>query len=219
MVYTVTIVGADDSVSPYDLATISQKYPFVEWGINVSLNPKPGNPSPFWLYELIKISDKVRLLGILKDEWESDFINGMISLKEKAPTLWNVFGRIQVDITNGYGCIEDSVQLMHDKEVVLFTDHLSNIKNIKSTIPLLPVGSKYSGNCGYYLKFDEDALIDMDSDCWVSVYEVPYTDGTFDLLKVEGFLDKIEEHVTNDSWIDSLLKTPSAKRMLSEVLV
>ena len=35
MISTVSILGVDDSVSPEDLADISQKYPFVEWGVNL----------------------------------------------------------------------------------------------------------------------------------------------------------------------------------------
>jgi len=48
---TVTITGADDGVDPSDLLSLSQRYPFVEWGVLVSWK-RYGTlryPSPQWI--------------------------------------------------------------------------------------------------------------------------------------------------------------------------
>lgn len=53
----VTMTGADDSVSPRQLATISEEFPFVEWGILLSRSStgRPRFPSLDWLRELHRI--------------------------------------------------------------------------------------------------------------------------------------------------------------------
>jgi hypothetical protein len=52
----VTITGADDSVTPHSLFTISQAYPFVEWGILSSFARgrfgAPRSPSLTWIKDL-----------------------------------------------------------------------------------------------------------------------------------------------------------------------
>ena len=51
----VTITGADDQIEPSDLMDLSNKYPFVEWGLLLSVNQqgKPRYPSKPWLFSLI----------------------------------------------------------------------------------------------------------------------------------------------------------------------
>ncbi len=52
----ITLTGADDTISPLDLASISKDYPFVEWGILFSANKQGQNryPSNSWLEKLDK---------------------------------------------------------------------------------------------------------------------------------------------------------------------
>jgi hypothetical protein len=54
----VTLTGADDSVNPMDLAKLSRRYPFVEWGILVSRSQsfQPRWPSPRWIRALQDIA-------------------------------------------------------------------------------------------------------------------------------------------------------------------
>lgn len=49
-----TMTGADDSIKPQDLIPISEKYPFVEWGILRSRSQNGGNrfPSQAWVTKL-----------------------------------------------------------------------------------------------------------------------------------------------------------------------
>jgi phosphoribosylanthranilate isomerase len=60
----VTITGADDSVKPEDLVKITERYPFVEWGILASKSQagSPRFPSPSWISELVRIK-RVPKLG------------------------------------------------------------------------------------------------------------------------------------------------------------
>lgn len=51
----VTITGSDDRVSPEDLIDLTNKYPFVEWGILFSSKgSKPRYPSAGWINEIVK---------------------------------------------------------------------------------------------------------------------------------------------------------------------
>jgi hypothetical protein len=51
----VTVTGADDSVTPYQLIELAQEFPFVEFGILISrgsMGERPRFPSSKWLSEL-----------------------------------------------------------------------------------------------------------------------------------------------------------------------
>lgn len=227
MISTVSIIGVDDSVSPTDLADISQTYPFVEWGINLSPSTKsiPGYPSDEWLEDLLNQTDTLRLRGILQDRWLRDILQGSLSMKEENPQLWNVLQRIQIDITSGYGHVLEALQLIPDKEAILVTNSNDLINEIGlNAHPLLPKnkfdcsGCQHHGYCGYSLK---DSDIDMvisrsDNNFWISV-DGFRTDGiTLDLLKIEQFLNCTEDKVTKDSWFKALLQTHKIQRRFSE---
>lgn len=63
MLTNVTLTGADDSVDPENMIRLSEKYPFVEWGILVGSNSEtPRFPSHRWLREL---ADKVASSGVV----------------------------------------------------------------------------------------------------------------------------------------------------------
>lgn len=67
----VTITGADDTIYPSDLEKLSQKYPYVEWGILISgkMTGTPRFPSFLWqdatrqLAERKKIRTSIHLCG------------------------------------------------------------------------------------------------------------------------------------------------------------
>jgi hypothetical protein len=56
----VTITGADDGVSPKDLAVLSVAYPFVEWGILFSMKRfgVARYPHPDWVGELLHVKEE-----------------------------------------------------------------------------------------------------------------------------------------------------------------
>ena len=97
---TITITGADDHVNPEDLAFLSEKYPFVEWGILLSETRKGTNrfPSSFWMERLKKYKDQLRLSGHLCGRWLGDMMKtGTNSFKQENPDLWALFKRIQLN--------------------------------------------------------------------------------------------------------------------------
>jgi len=54
----VTITGADDRTDPTELARLSQRYPFVEWGVLIVEGEAgaPRHPSPQWRQRLAEIA-------------------------------------------------------------------------------------------------------------------------------------------------------------------
>ena len=54
---TVTLTGADDRIEVRDLLYLSYRYPFVEWGVLVSLTRAgtPRYPSESWIEELLAV--------------------------------------------------------------------------------------------------------------------------------------------------------------------
>jgi len=56
----VTITGADDRTDPAELARLSRRYPFVEWGILISENEAgaPRHPGPEWRQRLADLAAK-----------------------------------------------------------------------------------------------------------------------------------------------------------------
>lgn len=217
-------MGVDDSVAPEDLADISQKYPFVEWGVNLCSNcvTMPSYPSDEWLKELLSYADRIRLRGVLRSRWERDILAGNLSLKVEKPKLWDALHRIQVDIRRGHGNLIESLQLIPDKEAVLETENPENIiigTQLNAHL-LLPKDKMFMfpGYCGYSL-MDEDVELVCGHHglFWISVDGFRSNDGiTMDLLKVEEILDLTEDHVTNDSWIKALLQTSAVQKRFSE---
>lgn len=55
MLTTVTLTGADASVDPENLATLSQEFPFVEWGILIGSGVGNRFPPIDWIRDLIEV--------------------------------------------------------------------------------------------------------------------------------------------------------------------
>lgn len=222
MISTISIVGVDDSISPSDLVDISIKYPFVEWGVNLHPSPKqrPSVPSESWLEELLTVADKLRLLGVLQGRWLCDIKQGVLSIKQERPDLWDIFQRIKIDVTNGLDKVIESVQLISDKHVIMSTNDTLNIYDDKLDIyPLFPRDRLFTGygNCGYQiLPKDIDIVKKVGAGNWVEL-ECHREDGvTIDLFEMEKWLDLFEENIPNDSWISALLETKAIKKRFSE---
>jgi hypothetical protein len=223
MISTVSIMGVDDSVAPEDLADISQKYPFVEWGVNLCSNcvMMPSYPSDEWLEELLSYADRIRLRGVLRGRWERDILAGNLSLKVEKPKLWDALHRIQVDIRRGHKNLIESLQLIPDKEAVLEAAHpQSIIIGAQLNAHLLLPRDKlfmFPGYCGYSLMDGDVELACGRHDLfWINVDGFRSDGITMDLLKVEEVLDLTEDHVTNDSWVKALLQTSAVQKRFSE---
>ena len=57
-IYRISIAGADDAVRPEALAALSDRFPFVEWGILLSRpeTVRERYPSLAWIAELTALS-------------------------------------------------------------------------------------------------------------------------------------------------------------------
>ena len=218
MLSTVSILGVDDSISSRDLEEISNLYPFVEWGINLhsSIEPQATYPSEEWLEELSSAKTPLHVRGVLHGRWESDMLDGNLSLKTEQPKLWDMLSRIQVDIRKGPKNIIESLQLIPDKEVVLRA-RMPNKAITGARLDahhLLPRNRlfTYPEYCGYALSDKDVELITRPdvlpaSKCWISVDGFRKHNGSMDLLKVEKFLDTVEEKIPDDNWLKSLICT------------
>lgn len=111
IVNLVTITGADDSVHPFDLASLSFKYPFVEWGILLSRS-NMGTvrfPSENWLKELFEIYERMkfsaqsnktpsfRLCGHLCGKWVREVCEGNWCWIDELDNVESMFDRIQLN--------------------------------------------------------------------------------------------------------------------------
>ena len=76
----VTITGADDSTNPFWIEKISSRYPFVEWGILVSLSSagSPRFPSKNWINQLFRLvnHNSVNLSMHVCGRWVRDICKG-----------------------------------------------------------------------------------------------------------------------------------------------
>jgi len=91
----VTMTGADESVKVTDLLALSEKYPFVEWGILASRNSAGGYrfPSHEWMLGIPENTDKFSMH--LCGSWVRQLLNGE---PDGLPTqLLSRFHRIQLN--------------------------------------------------------------------------------------------------------------------------
>lgn len=210
MISTVSIVGVDHHVCPEYLARISQEYPFVEWALDI----KDELFSSDWLNTLIELSDKLRLRGILHDQWNHDMMHGNLSLKVENPSLWDSFQRIQVDNTNDNPHLIDSIQLISDKNIII-TNKNEDLDKFNTCL-LLPRSyfpHHHYSSCGYsILENDIDFVLGSVEDFWVSV---DFSSNPLDLFKVEELLDKVEDSIEPASWMGGLLQMKAVTKRLS----
>lgn len=222
MISTVSICGVDDSILPEEMVEISAKYPFVEWGVHLCSHtgPRSGYPSDEWLRELQLHTDQLRIRGILHGRWERDMLDGKLSIKAERPDIWDTIHRIQVDIRNGYTNLIEALQLIPDKEIVLYSDGYQEIMGMQlNAFPLFSnTNTNYGEYCGRAINSKDLSLVSgyPKDRFWISVDGFRNNDGiTMDLLKVERFLDTAEEFVTMDSWFTALLQTGKVQKRFS----
>ena len=108
MIKIVTITGADYSILPERLFSISEKFPFVEWAILISRKSIGQHrfPPMHWIKELLRLNNEsilhnkgslnlsLHLCGSYVSELlaaDSDFIDGELD------EIWNAFSRVQIN--------------------------------------------------------------------------------------------------------------------------
>ena len=97
----VTITGADDSIKPSDLIEISNKYPFVEWGILFSANKlgTPRYPTKEWLQELYSTvkGERINLSAHFCGGYASSILLGTFNALANIGIKMDIFNRYQVN--------------------------------------------------------------------------------------------------------------------------
>lgn len=133
----VTMTGADDSIPIQWLFEISNKYPFVEWGILLSRKSKGANrfPSQLFLDTLYKYdtgySDVplVKFSGHLCGSYVKEILMGDFYFIEEIGHAWKLFQRVQIN-THGIAHNHDAINMLAalksiDKEIIFQYDNVN----------------------------------------------------------------------------------------------
>lgn len=98
----VTITGADNSIKPTDLIPLTERFPFVEWGILVSKSQEGSYrfPSLSWIEQLSEVrkqNPKMMLSGHICGRWVRDICDGNWSIAADRPKYMATFQRFQLN--------------------------------------------------------------------------------------------------------------------------
>lgn len=123
VIRTVTITGADNKTNQRDLATLSKKFPFVEWGILISKNSEGLSrfPSHYWIKKLFtyNLNLSCHVCGTLV----RSLLKGSLELNLE---LLDSFNRIQLNfhVENVKVDIDSFSQLLKDigKDIIFQMD-------------------------------------------------------------------------------------------------
>lgn len=109
LLHTATVTGADDSIRPQDLVSLTRDFPYVEWGLLLSQHNEvaPRFPSRKWLSEVVEL--QLPLSGHLCGRWVRDLVlNGEWSFLEAMPEpIWQRFSRLQLNFADRFHYAED----------------------------------------------------------------------------------------------------------------
>lgn len=117
----VTFTGADDSIQPNDLISISKDYPFVEWGILFSKNQGNRYPSEDWIYNLVcqkahaiqKDNDLTfNLSGHLCGAYAKELLKGRLTLNDQQYPLTEAFGRFQINMG------QEAIEILNKEKII-----------------------------------------------------------------------------------------------------
>ncbi|MCL4404253.1 hypothetical protein M1432_02835 [Patescibacteria group bacterium] len=101
IVRIVTVTGADDSIQPEELVEVADNFPFVEFGILLSSDPKGSTrfPSRAWLEELfsMQLHHMLQLSGHLCGSWVKDLCLGSPRCFDELDELAFMFDRFQLN--------------------------------------------------------------------------------------------------------------------------
>lgn len=111
----VTITGADESVTPYDLCELSDAFPWVEWGVLLSATREGKEaryPARGWIDNLLeRASGTVSFAGHLCGQWSRDAIGGPFLWAMARPGHFLRFRRLQF---NGAECSAATLDRLGD---------------------------------------------------------------------------------------------------------
>jgi hypothetical protein len=150
----VTITGADDSIEPEALIPLTEKYPFVEWGILFSGSRQggPRYPSDRWIGKLAAMSNRpLALCAHLCGKWVRDLVlDGEVSWWAKYDPMPSIFPRVQLNFHGqfhkaGKGFPKRLKNLEHD--FILQHDGVNDetILKLGADLPVFPLFDRSGG--------------------------------------------------------------------------
>ena len=210
----VTISGADDNVNPDDLVDLSQRYPFVEWGIlhSTKLCGTKRYPSGAWITRLASLSGKheeVNLSAHLCGEMAERYHVSLASLHAG-------FGRVQYNGMLPHEVKPDSSvayqyeHIIQVRSTTFFSAALSHVEDYSARMSVMwdasggrgkspefwivPTGSARWGLAGG-LGPGHCAKVVPLGPAWIDMESGVRTENDFDLSKVEAVLKEVESSV------------------------
>ncbi len=130
----VTITGADDSITPEELIPLSERYPFVEWGIlfSGSRQGSPRYPTWEWVGDLVKAQEQhaMNLSAHLCGRWVRELVlKGKFSFPAGS-ALWPHVQRVQLNFHGQFhkGCDMwyEELRRNQEKEYILQYDGVND---------------------------------------------------------------------------------------------
>lgn len=154
----VTVTGADDSIEPEALIPLTQKYPFVEWGIlfSGSRHGVPRYPSDRWIDKLGTLARSLpRLSAHLCGKWVRDLVlDGEATWWAKYDPVPMIFDRVQLNFHGQYhkagkGFVDQLAKLDHN--FILQHDGVNDetIQKISEELRVFPLFDR-SGGAGVF---------------------------------------------------------------------
>lgn len=160
MIKTVTITGADDSISPETIISISNRFPFVEWGILVSRTSAGTRrfPSLRWIDKLAELNNdrilnstpSLNLSCHLCGKYVRELLIGNTDfIEEELDDIWNIFSRVQINTHGEIHQIDEDNLLYNitnhsDKEFIFQIDNI-NSDRLLNLADISTYKFKYSG--------------------------------------------------------------------------
>lgn len=217
----VTITGADDYTSTVDMAFMSDRFPWVEWGILLSKNSlgSPRFPSLQWmenLYQARELFERndIPFSGHLCGSWVREVCNGEWRFVEELKSVYRMFSRYQLNFHSYIHKIKDKEAFVKGFQSVhpwarQFVFQLDDVNN-----DIVDVALKAKIDAQPF--FDLSGGIGRLPDKWEKAREGVYT-GYAGGLSPENVHDQLIEieKVCGDGpiWIDveTMVRTPTPK--------
>ena len=157
---TVTFTGADDTIDPVELAKISEKNSFVEWGI---LFPSTGGfrfPSKEWLRRLYEVNLKspMRLSAHLCEPFVPWLVSHGDSMqvieREIGSDIWAMFKRVQINLHGHpytfHSNFLEEIKATPNKEFILQIDNVNDAFTEAVDLPNTSLLVDTSSGAGYF---------------------------------------------------------------------
>jgi len=194
----VTLTGADDNTDPLDLMNLSEKYPFVEWGILFSDKKigTPRYPSKIWINNLYRISNR-------KLNLSAHFCGSLVNESLNYGT--------NIHLENSEFKSFNRVQLNLGRRIQEISNYTTNLTKISKTKKLI-LGGNYNCNIdqnifdktNIFPLYDESGGRGLESS-WKNPFHKEFFVGFAGGLGPDNLiqeLNKIAEIVDGDIWID-----------------